>query len=145
MRRLAKVLICMLYAAVLAAFYLYGRFDWAPPGGRDFWYGSGRAAWLLVLASVVVGFAVARWYAIGLALAPVLAAIPLQAQGKVGDFHDSYPPLENPFLWVLIVPGAALLLAIGVALGKRSERVTRRRQRAARGEPTWPVGRRRWN
>lgn len=124
------LLLCIVYAFVLGAFYLYGQFDWEPPGGRGFWYGSAAGLWLVVLASLIVGYTVGRWYVIGLAIAPVLAAIPLQLQGSVGDFHDAYPPLENPFLWVFVVPGVALLLAFGVALRKGVEPAARQRQRA---------------
>jgi hypothetical protein len=59
----------------------------------------------------------------------VLAAVPLQLQGRVGDFHDAYPPLEQPFLAVGVM-GAALLLALGVALRKGLQRLNAARDRA---------------
>jgi hypothetical protein len=120
---LAKVLVSIVYAPVLGAFYLYGQFDWNPPLGRDFWYGTGPGASIVIAAALVVRFSVGRWYVIGLALAPVFAAIPPQLQGKIGDFHDAYPPLENPYLWLIDVPGLALLLALGVTLRKALQRL----------------------
>jgi hypothetical protein len=120
-----KVLVSIVYATVLGAFYLYGQFDWDPPLGRDFWYG-GPGWWMVLAAAVVVGYSVGRWYVIALALAPVFAAIPPQLEGKIGDFHDAYPPLENPGLWLFVVPGFALLLTLGVALRKAVQRLVSR-------------------
>lgn len=117
-----KVLVSIAYAAVLGAFYLYGQFDWDPPLGRDFWYG-GPGGWMVIAAAVVLGYSVGRWYVIALALAPVLAAIPPQLEGEIGDFHDAYPPLENPGLWLFVVPGFALLLLLGVVLRKAVPRL----------------------
>lgn len=105
------------YAALLGALSLYGQFDWDPPLGRDFWFGSGSGAEIVIAGAVAVGIVVGRWYVMLAALAPVLAAVPPQLQGKVGDFNDAYPPLEDPFLAVGVI-GAALLLALGVALRK---------------------------
>ena len=115
--RLARPLILIAFAVVLGAEYLYGRFDWEPPLGRGFWFGSGPGAELVIACAVIVGFAVDRWYAPLVALAPVVAAVPPQLQGHVGDFHDAYPPLEDPFLPVAVI-GFALLIALGVALRK---------------------------
>lgn len=132
--RVAKALVSVVYAIVLGAFYLYGQFDWEPPFGRVFWYGSGPGSWLVIAATVAVGFVAGRWYAMGLALAPVLAAIPPQLEGMTGDFHDAYPPLENPFLWVH-VPSVAVLLAVGVVLRKAVQRLVARSAETA-AEPT---------
>ncbi len=124
--RVARSLISVVYAIVLGGYYLYGQFAWDPPLGRDFWYGSGPGNWIVVAATFAVGFAIGRWYATGLALAPVFAAIPPQLEGMTGDFHDAYPPLEKPFLWVYMVPSVAVLLAVGVVLRKAVQRLVAR-------------------
>lgn len=118
----SRVLTAVIYAAALGVSYLHGQFDWHLPGGRDFWL---ALTWPIFAGAVGVGFAVARWWVVGLALAPVVAAMPLQLAGKVGDFHDAYPPLENPVLWLLVVPSAAFLLSMGVALRKGVEMLRR--------------------
>jgi hypothetical protein len=117
------------YAILLGGLSLYGQFDWEPPLGRGFWFGSGPGSELVIVGAIVVGFVVGGWYATVAALAPVLAAVPLQLQGRVGDFHDAYPPLEQPFLAVGVM-GAALLLALGVALRKGLQRLNAARDRA---------------
>ncbi|HVF80242.1 MAG TPA: hypothetical protein VNA28_18260 [Solirubrobacteraceae bacterium] len=125
----ARSLVLIVYAILLGGLSLYGQFDWDPPLGRGFWFGSGPGTELVIAGAIVVGFVVGRWYATVAALAPVFAAVPMQLQGRVGDFHDAYPPLEQPFLAVGVI-GAALLLALGVALGKGFQRLVAARDSA---------------
>lgn len=128
---LARPLVLIIYAILLGGLSLYGQFDWDPPLGRGFWFGSGPGTEIVVAGAIVVGFVVHRWYATLAALAPMFAAVPMQLQGRVGDFHDAYPPLENPFLAIGVI-GAALLLALGVALGKGFQRLVAARDSGLR-------------
>lgn len=44
-------------------------------------------------------------------------AIPLDVAGWRGDFHDrTEAPLNDPFLWLLTIPGAIVFIAIGVVI-----------------------------
>ncbi len=112
-------------AVFVAAVDYYGYVDVEPPGGRSFWYGSTVGALLTPAIIVIVGALVARWWAPLIALAILVEQAWLAIRDVSGDFHDAYPPLEDPFLPFEIL-FVMLILAVGVSSSRGLSAVVRR-------------------
>lgn len=74
-----------------------------------------------VVAAIVVGFCVGRWWVLLLGATPVAVFAGLQAVDHVAPYHEAAPPLTHlwqtggwwPVLWLYVAP-----LAFGVVLRK---------------------------
>ena len=123
-RRSAVAFVASAYALLIAAYHYYGHVDVDPPGGRELWYGGATVFSLVIVASIAVGVVIGRWWAPALSLALVVEQAWLAIRGVSGDFHDAYPPLEDPFLPLSLL-ALASLIAVGVALRKGGRRLAR--------------------
>jgi hypothetical protein len=108
-------LFALTFAAFAAAYWYYSQYDVDPPGGRTLWFGTKVIFGLLLASAFALGAVVARQWVVLSALGPLVIALPLHLQEKVGDFHDAGLPL-NPlfFIWLLFLAG---VVAAGAVVG----------------------------
>ncbi len=109
--RLILVLLC---TAWVGAWDYYSSIDEEPPGGRDFWFGS-NASWAVPF---VVAAVVARFWVLLAAAGFVINRVQLEVHGRLADFGDNRDPLEDPQLWVVVIPMFLGWLALGVLTGR---------------------------
>ena len=70
---------------------------------------------LLVLAQLVVGFAVRRWWAVLLPLVVVLISVPAVGPPSTSDSSEPFPIF---FSLLFALPIAVPMIALGVVVGK---------------------------
>ena len=123
--RVGAVAAAAAFAAASTAAWFYGQYDHEPPGGRQLWFGTPAAAILVGVLAVAAGALAGRAWALLLALAPLVLAVPLHLAGRRGDFHDPYLPLENPFLY-LSIGLSMLVIGLGLLVRRATLRARRR-------------------
>jgi hypothetical protein len=128
--RLMLLLAC---TAWLGAWDYYSNIDEEPPGGRDFWLGSTAGNVIVWGVPFAVAAIVARFWVLVAAVGFVIDRVQLEVRGQLADFGDNREPLEDPLLWVTVLPIVLGWLALGVVAG-RSVRSALDRRATARSQ-----------
>lgn len=113
--------------AWLGAWDYYSNIDEEPPGGRDFWMGSTTGNVILWVVPFTVAALVARFWVLLAVAGFVIGRVQLEVRGQLADFGDNREPLEDPLLWVTVIPIFLGWLALGVVTGRAVRSVRRRR------------------
>ncbi len=116
--------------AWLGAWDYYSNVDEKPPGGRDFWLGSTTGNVIVWGVPFAVAAVVARFWVLVAAGGFVIARVQLAVRDQLADFGDNREPLEDPFLWVTVMPIVLAWLALGVVAGRSVRSVLDRRATA---------------
>ena len=103
------------YALLLGAWYYseQKQGDLYSQGVYDFLHSTGFGI-AFVVAGLLVGFAVGRWWVVAALLGPLLTLGYLQVTGYVSPWHDGASPLSIPTIAQMF--WSALFLVMGVGL-----------------------------